>query len=139
MSQIKYNSNSGKDGAMLWIRSLYRSDEKSEMELILQTAEPMESKEAFHSLPIQTMVRLNGKGLTKTAPVVINSLGGPISKTVEWHLISKGLDFKDMDPTEVKSSLREVMGPGADLILEEMFGEKGNDKKDKVEDHEEKS
>ena len=53
----------------------------------------------------------------------IRSLGGPISKTITWHMNNKGLlsDSKKVDIESFYFSLKELVGPGADMIMEETW------------------
>ena len=52
----------------------------------------------------------------------LESLGGPIHKTITWHLNNRGI-FADskIDVDYFYSSLKELVGPGADLIMEETW------------------
>jgi len=53
----------------------------------------------------------------------ISSLGGPIHKTITWHMNNRGV-FSDPDKLDVNlfyDNLKELMGPGADMILEEAW------------------
>ena len=106
ISPVVRDVPSDKDGSVLSIRALYRADEKSKMELVLQTSKSIEYKEAFSSYPIETIIHLNGKGLNKTLVDAFNSLSGPIGKTVAWHLKAKGMDIQDINPSELESKLR---------------------------------
>lgn len=56
----------------------------------------------------------------------LNSLGGPIRKTIMWHLESNGKDIEHMNPSEVASMLRPLLGPGADMLVKEMFRQYDN-------------
>ncbi len=53
----------------------------------------------------------------------IESLGGPIHKTITWHMNIKGVfsDSKKIDIDFFYSNLKELVGPGADLIMEETW------------------
>lgn len=53
----------------------------------------------------------------------INSLGGPIYKTITWHMNSKGLftDSQNLDLKAFYINLRELIGPGADMIMEDTW------------------
>jgi hypothetical protein len=121
---------SDKEACILSIRALYCTDENSEMELVLQTSKLMESKEAFSAYPVDTIIRLNGKGWNKTPADAINSLGSPITKTIAWHLKNRGLKGKldEMNASELRSTLGELLGPaGADMILGEISRDKDKD------------
>lgn len=51
------------------------------------------------------------------------SLGGPIYKTITWHMNSRGL-FGDASSLDLKAfylNLKELIGPGADMIMEEAW------------------
>jgi hypothetical protein len=52
----------------------------------------------------------------------IESLGGPIHKTITWHMNNRGI-FADskIDIDLFYSNLKELVGPGADLIMEETW------------------
>ena len=52
----------------------------------------------------------------------IESLGGPIHKTITWHMNNRGI-FADsnIDINSFYSNLKELVGPGADLIMEETW------------------
>lgn len=53
----------------------------------------------------------------------IQSLGGPIYKTITWHMNNKGL-FSDSMSIDLKAfyiNLKELIGPGADMIMEEAW------------------
>ena len=51
------------------------------------------------------------------------SLGGPIYKTITWHMNSKGLfaDSRNIDLPAFYLNLKELVGPGADMIMEEAW------------------
>jgi hypothetical protein len=53
----------------------------------------------------------------------IESLGGPIHKTITWYMNSKGVfsDPRKIDLDFFYSNLKELVGPGADLIIEETW------------------
>lgn len=53
----------------------------------------------------------------------IHSLGGPIYKTITWHMNNKGLfgDASNIDLVAFYSNLKELIGPGADMIMEEAW------------------
>jgi hypothetical protein len=52
----------------------------------------------------------------------LESLGGPIHKTITWHMNNRGI-FADsrIDVDSYYSNLKELVGPGADLIMEETW------------------
>jgi hypothetical protein len=52
----------------------------------------------------------------------LESLGGPIHKTITWHMNNWGV-FADseIDINSFYSNLKELVGPGADLIMEETW------------------
>jgi len=53
----------------------------------------------------------------------LESLGGPIRKTIIWHLNNRGL-FPDNERIDIPSfyaGLRELVGPGADMIMVEAW------------------
>ena len=53
----------------------------------------------------------------------IYSLGGPIHKTITWHMNNKGLfsDSNNIDLQAFYSNLKELVGPGADMIMEDTW------------------
>ena len=53
----------------------------------------------------------------------IYSLGGPIYKTITWHMNNKGLfsDSQNIDLRAFYVNLKELVGPGADMIMEEAW------------------
>lgn len=53
----------------------------------------------------------------------IYSLGGPIYKTITWHMNNKGLfgDASSIDLVAFYHNLKELIGPGADMIMEEAW------------------
>lgn len=61
--------------------------------------------------------------LRKALDETILSLGGPICKTITWHMNNRGLysDAKKIDVVAFYSSLKELVGPGADMIMEEAW------------------
>ena len=68
----------------------------------------------------------NGNGqllLRKALDETMYSLGGPIYKTITWHMNSKGLfgDASNIDLVAFYASLKELIGPGADMIMEEAW------------------
>jgi hypothetical protein len=53
----------------------------------------------------------------------ISSLGGPIHKTINWHMNNRGV-FADPKRINIKifyDNLKELLGPGADMIMEETW------------------
>ena len=61
--------------------------------------------------------------LRESIDAAIESLGGPIHKTITWYMNSRGVfsDPKKIDINIFYSNLRELLGPGADLIMEETW------------------
>jgi hypothetical protein len=61
--------------------------------------------------------------LRKALDDTMLSLGGPIYKTITWHMNSKGLfsDSKNIDLPAFYRNLQELVGPGADMIMEEAW------------------
>jgi hypothetical protein len=59
--------------------------------------------------------------LRQSIDAAVKSLGVPIYKTITWYLESRGVfsDPKKIDINFFYSTLREIVGPGADLIMEE--------------------
>jgi len=53
----------------------------------------------------------------------LESLGGPIHKTILWHMNNRGIfsDLKKIDIESFYSNLQELVGPGADMIMEEAW------------------
>ena len=53
----------------------------------------------------------------------MHSLGGPIYKTITWHMNSRGLfsDSQSIDLPAFYLNLKELVGPGADMIMEEAW------------------
>jgi len=53
----------------------------------------------------------------------ISSLGGPIHKTISWHMNNRGVfaDPKKIDISFFYDNLRELLGPGADMIMEDTW------------------
>jgi hypothetical protein len=51
------------------------------------------------------------------------SLGISVRNALLWHLNQKGIEFdaKDIDIDSIYSSLHELIGPGADLIMDKVF------------------
>lgn len=66
----------------------------------------------------------NGQAiLRQSIDAAIKSLGGPIHKTITWYMDSRGVfsDPKKIDINFFYSNLQELLGPGADLIMEETW------------------
>ncbi|MGI0012652.1 MAG: hypothetical protein ACREBU_04300 [Nitrososphaera sp.] len=61
--------------------------------------------------------------LRKALDETIYSLGGPIYKTITWHMNNRGLlsDPRKIDLSAFYLNLRELIGPGADMIIEETW------------------
>ena len=61
--------------------------------------------------------------LRQSIDAAIQSLGGPIHKTISWYMDSRGVfsDPKKVDINMFYSNLQELVGPGADLIMEETW------------------
>jgi hypothetical protein len=61
--------------------------------------------------------------LRQSIDAAIKSLGGPIHKTINWYMDSRGVlsDPKKIDINTFYSNLQELVGPGADLIMEETW------------------
>lgn len=61
--------------------------------------------------------------LRQSIDAAIESLGGPIHKTITWYLNSRGVlsNSKKIDINFFYSNLRDLLGPGADLIMEETW------------------
>jgi len=61
--------------------------------------------------------------LRKALDETIYSLGGPIHKTITWHMNNRGLlsDPKKIDISAFYINLKELVGPGADMIMEEAW------------------
>jgi len=58
--------------------------------------------------------------LRKVLDETISSLGGPISKTIMWQMSNKGV-FSESTRIDIKDfylNLKELVGPGADMIME---------------------
>lgn len=58
--------------------------------------------------------------LRKVLDETIQSLGGPISKTIMWQMSNKGV-FSESTRIDIKAfylNLKELVGPGADMIME---------------------
>jgi hypothetical protein len=75
-----------------------------------------DAKDSNHSGGNQLLLR---EALDET----MLSLGGPIYKTITWHMNSKGLfsDAKNIDLPAFYLNLKELVGPGADMIMEEAW------------------
>lgn len=66
----------------------------------------------------------NGQAiLRQSIDDAIQSLGGPIHKTITWYMNSRGVfsDPKKIDISFFYSNLQELLGPGADMIMEETW------------------
>jgi len=53
----------------------------------------------------------------------IQSLGGPIHKTILWHMNNRGI-LSDPTRIDIESfylNLQELVGPGAEMIMEETW------------------
>jgi hypothetical protein len=61
--------------------------------------------------------------LRQSIEAAIGSLGGPIYKTITWYMNSRGVfaDPKKIDINLFYSNLQELVGPGADMIMEETW------------------
>ncbi|MEW6603281.1 MAG: hypothetical protein AB1351_01165 [Thermoproteota archaeon] len=61
--------------------------------------------------------------LRQSIDAAIASLGGPIHKTITWYMNSRGVfsDPKKIDINFFYSKLQELLGPGADMIMEETW------------------
>jgi hypothetical protein len=61
--------------------------------------------------------------LRQSIDAAIKSLGGPIHKTINWYMDSRGVfsDPKKIDINAFYSNLQDLVGPGADLIMEETW------------------
>jgi hypothetical protein len=61
--------------------------------------------------------------LRQAIDAAIESLGGPIHKTITWYMGSRGVfsDPKKIDINLFYSNLQELLGPGADMIMEETW------------------
>ncbi len=58
--------------------------------------------------------------LRKVLDETIRSLGGPISKTIMWQMSNRGV-FSESTRIDIKAfylNLKELVGPGADMIIE---------------------
>lgn len=59
----------------------------------------------------------------KVVNETIQSLGGPISKTIMWHMSNRGV-FSESTRIDMKAfylNLKELIGPGADMIMDETW------------------
>lgn len=61
--------------------------------------------------------------LRQAIDAAMGSLGSPIHKTLTWYMDSRGVfsDPKKIDINFFYSNLQELLGPGADLIMEETW------------------
>ena len=61
--------------------------------------------------------------LRQAIDAAMGSLGGPIHKTLTWYMDSRGVfsDPKKIDINFFYSNLQELLGPGADMIMEETW------------------
>lgn len=61
--------------------------------------------------------------LRQSIDAAIKSLGGPIHKTITWYMDTRGVfsDPKKIDINTFYSNLQDLVGPGADLIMEETW------------------
>jgi hypothetical protein len=61
--------------------------------------------------------------LRKALDETIYSLGGPIYKTITWHMNSRGFfeESTDIDLKAFYLNLKELIGPGADMIMEDAW------------------
>ena len=69
-------------------------------------------------------VDINGQViLRQSIDQAIESLGGPIHKTITWYMNSRGVfaNPKKIDISFFYSNLKELLGPGADMIMEETW------------------
>lgn len=59
--------------------------------------------------------------LRQSIDAAIQSLGGPIHKTITWYMNSRGVfsNPKKIDISFFYSNLQELLGPGAEMIMEE--------------------
>lgn len=64
--------------------------------------------------------RLDQPKLKKVLHETINSLGGPISKTIMWQMSNRGVfsESTRIDVMAFYGNLKELVGPGADMILD---------------------
>ena len=58
----------------------------------------------------------------KTIDDAISSLGGPIHKTIVWHMNNRGIfgDAEKVDTSLFYQNLKELLGQGADMIMENL-------------------
>lgn len=77
--------------------------------------------------------------LRQSIDSAIQSLGGPIHKTITWYMNSRGVfsDPRKIDINLFYSNLQELVGPGADMIMEETWEhlQKTYGTKSKTNDH----
>lgn len=59
ISQQAYDVDSDRARAVIWIRAVYGTHEKSKMEVVFQTGKPIEPDDAFCNYPIGTIIRLD--------------------------------------------------------------------------------
>ena len=61
--------------------------------------------------------------LRKAIDVALESLGGPIHKTIIWHMNNRGLfsDPRNIDIESFYLNLKELVGPGADMLCSHLF------------------
>lgn len=59
--------------------------------------------------------------LRRVVDETIRSLGGPVSKTIMWHMTNRGIlsESTRIDIKAFYQNLKELVGPGADMIMEE--------------------
>lgn len=72
--------------------------------------------------------------LRRSIDETIHSLGGPIYKTITWHMNSKGL-FSESNTIDIRAfynNLKELVGPGADMIMEEAWQKVKKNYKDQL-------
>jgi hypothetical protein len=96
--------------------------------LIVITIPETKWKYAFRKLVVDKVKGddMNSNGqviLRQSIEAAIESLGGPIHKTITWYMNSRGVlsDPKKVDINSFYSNLRELLGPGADMIMEETW------------------
>jgi hypothetical protein len=61
--------------------------------------------------------------LRQSIDAAMQSLGAPIHKTIIWYMNSKGVftNPKRIDINFFYSNLQDLLGPGADMIMEETW------------------
>jgi hypothetical protein len=67
--------------------------------------------------------RNNNKLLREAIDEALAALGAPRHKTLLWHLSSRKV-FSDPDNTDVNAfymAMKELFGPGADMIMREIW------------------